>query len=142
MPHRIVAAGALVRAPAQDRIAFLAAARNAALAPLWEGNPGADAASEGHFRLLKQVTSGQLLCGRPFRGPPLDEPLEPVLCGRPSPAAGLCSACGYHAHVPLLPVLARKKQAPSFDQLLRSAGSATLTSSFKGCRPRAQEACT
>lgn len=56
VPHRIVAAGALLRAPGQERIAFLAAARNAALAPLWDGDPAA--AAERHFRLLK----GQVSC--------------------------------------------------------------------------------
>ena len=34
-PAKITAGGALVRAPGQDRIAFLAAVRNEALAPLW-----------------------------------------------------------------------------------------------------------
>jgi len=36
VPHRVVANGSLVRTEGQDRIAFLAAARNAALEPLWE----------------------------------------------------------------------------------------------------------
>ena len=42
VPHRVVANGSLVRAEGRDRIAFLAAARNAALEPLWES------ASESH----------------------------------------------------------------------------------------------
>jgi len=35
VPHRVVADGGLVRQKGQERIAFLAAARNAALEPLW-----------------------------------------------------------------------------------------------------------
>ena len=46
VPHRIVAGGGLVRGEGQDRIAFLASARNAALEPLWLGSPASTGVSE------------------------------------------------------------------------------------------------
>ena len=66
-PHRVVADGGLIRSPGQDRIAFLAAARNAALEPLWEAatepvsaGPRGDAADAAAQRAVADRLSRRL----------------------------------------------------------------------------------
>ena len=62
VPHRIVAAGSRVRRPAEERITFLAAARNAALSPLWDmGSAAPSATAERRGTPMKVHTTPSYL---------------------------------------------------------------------------------
>ena len=67
VPHRIVAGGGLVRGAGQDRIAFLAMARNAALEPLWLSSPAVEAADPGTDQHSNGSRADQRAVGNPGR---------------------------------------------------------------------------